>query len=42
LAPNVVGVDSGADLLPWFADEVQASSGLRRFYYERLQFWLVN
>ena len=42
-APNVVGVDSDADLLPWFAitaDEVRASSGLRRFYYERLQFWL--
>lgn len=42
-SPNVVGVDSDADLLPWFAvtvDEVQASSGLRRFYYERLQFWV--
>jgi linoleoyl-CoA desaturase len=42
-SPNVVGVDSDTDLLPWFAftvDEVQASSGLRRFYYERLQFWL--
>jgi linoleoyl-CoA desaturase len=42
-APNVVGVDSDADLLPWFAftaDEIRASSGLRRFYYERLQFWL--
>src|SRR5580700_3537722 len=42
-APNVVGVDDDADLLPWFAitaDEVQSSSGLRRFYYERLQFWL--
>ena len=42
-APNVVGVDSDADLLPWFAitaDEVHASSGLRRFYYEHLQFWL--
>jgi len=42
-APNVVGVDTDADLLPWFAitvDEVRASSGLRRFYYEQLQFWL--
>jgi len=42
-APNVVGVDSDADLLPWFAvtaDEVHASSGLRRFYFEHLQFWL--
>ncbi len=42
-SPNVVGVDNDADLLPWFAitaDEVRASSGLRRFYYERVQFWL--
>jgi linoleoyl-CoA desaturase len=42
-APNVVGVDNDADLLPWFAitaDEVDASSGLRHFYYRRLQFWL--
>ncbi|MBZ5607500.1 MAG: fatty acid desaturase [Acidobacteriia bacterium] len=42
-APNVVGVDSDADLLPWFAitaNEVHASSGFRRFYHRRLQFWL--
>ncbi len=42
-SPNVVGVDSDADLLPWFAitaSEVDASSGFRRFYHERLQFWL--
>jgi linoleoyl-CoA desaturase len=42
-SPNVVGVDSDSDLLPWFAitaDEVLASSGLRRFYYQRLQFWV--
>src|ERR1700761_8956507 len=42
-SPNVIGVDGDADLLPWFAitkDEVYASSGLRRFYYQRLQFWL--
>jgi linoleoyl-CoA desaturase len=42
-SPNVVGVDSDADLLPWFAmtaNEVHASSGWRRFYHERLQFWL--
>lgn len=42
-APNVVGVDTDNDLLPWFAitaDEVHVSSGLRRFYYRRLQFWL--
>jgi linoleoyl-CoA desaturase len=42
-APNVVGVDTDSDLLPWFAltmDEVHASSGLRRFYHERVQFWL--
>lgn len=42
-SPNVVGVDTDADLLPWFAitaDEVHASSGLRRFYYDHLQFWI--
>ena len=42
-SPNVVGVDGDADLLPWFAitaEEVHSSSGLRRFYHERLQFWL--
>jgi fatty acid desaturase len=42
-SPNVIGVDGDADLLPWFAvtaDEVHASSGLRRFYHRRLQFWL--
>ena len=41
-APNVMGVDEDADLLPWFAmtvDDINASSGLRRFYYERVQFW---
>jgi len=42
-APNVIGVDSDADLLPWFAmtvDEVRGSSGLKRFYFEHLQFWV--
>ena len=42
-SPNVVGVDEDGDLLPWFAftvDEIEASSGLRRFYYQHLQFWL--
>ena len=42
-SPNVVGTDTDADLLPWFAitaDEVHASSGFRRFYYKHLQFWL--
>lgn len=42
-SPNVVGVDEDSDLLPWFAftmDEVRASRGVRRFYYEHLQFWL--
>ncbi len=42
-APNVVGVDTDSDLLPWFAitaDEYHASSGFRRFYYKHLQFWL--
>ena len=41
-APNVIGEDGDADLLPWFAmtaDEVHASQGFRRFYYQRLQFW---
>lgn len=39
--PNVIGADPDADLSPWFAltaDEVRASKGLWRFYYERLQF----
>ena len=42
-APNVIGVDSDADLLPWFTmtlDEVHTTSGFRRFYHERVQFWL--
>jgi linoleoyl-CoA desaturase len=42
-APNVIGVDSDADLLPCFArtqEEVQRSSGLRRRYYLHLQ-WLA-
>jgi len=42
-APNVVGVDDDCDLSPWFAttvDEVNASHGLRRFYYEHIQFWV--
>ncbi len=42
-APNVIGVDEDVDLGPWFArtwDEVQRSSGLWRFYYEKLQ-WVV-
>jgi len=42
-APNVIGVDPDADILPWFAltaDEIHARSGLRRFYYGRLQFWV--
>ena len=42
-SPNVVGVDEDCDLSPWFAttvDEVYASRGLRRFYYQHVQFWL--
>jgi linoleoyl-CoA desaturase len=42
-SPNVVGVDTDADLLPWFAiteHEVHSSTGFRRFYYNHLQFWL--
>jgi linoleoyl-CoA desaturase len=41
--PNVIGVDGDADLLPWFAimaEDIQASTGWRRFYYLHLQFWL--
>jgi len=39
-APNVMGIDADADLSPWFAttaDEIAHSSGMRRFYYERVQ-----
>jgi fatty acid desaturase len=42
-APNVIGVDDDADLAPLFArtrDEMKGTSGLLRFYYERVQ-WLV-
>jgi linoleoyl-CoA desaturase len=42
-APNVVGVDGDSDLLPWFAltrDDIERSKGIRRLYYERLQWWL--
>jgi fatty acid desaturase len=41
--PNVIGSDPDADLSPWFAlteDEVRASTGWLRFYYERLQCWV--
>lgn len=39
-APNVIGVDGDADLLPWFArtrEDVLRTSGGRRIYYEKLQ-----
>lgn len=42
-APNVVGIDTDSDLLPWFAvtaDDIDGTSGFRRFYYRHLQFWL--
>ena len=42
-APNVVGVDQDADLLPYFAmtrEEIDGTTGFRRFYHERLQFWV--
>jgi linoleoyl-CoA desaturase len=42
-APNVIGVDDDADLLPWFAmspDEAARSSRLRRFYYHKVQWYL--
>ena len=43
-APNIVGVDKDSDFYPWFAlteDEVNRARGLRRFYYERLQWALL-
>ncbi|MFN0088355.1 MAG: fatty acid desaturase family protein [Blastocatellia bacterium] len=43
-APNVVGVDDDCDLSPWFAmtqAEIDASRGLRRFYYRHLQWMLL-
>jgi fatty acid desaturase len=42
-SPNIVGIDDDVDLLPWFArtrEDVEQARGLRRFYYERLQ-WIV-
>ena len=42
-SPNVIGVDDDADLAPWFArteEEVCRSTGLRRRYYEKLQFFV--
>ncbi len=42
-APNVIGVDDDADLLPWFAmspEEAARSGRLRRFYYQKLQWYL--
>jgi len=41
-APNVIGVDGDADLLPWFAmtqQEIDGTRGLQRFYHEKIQFW---
>src|SRR6185312_732697 len=41
--PNVVGVDHGVDLGPWFArtrEEVERSTGFHRFSYEHLP-WLA-
>ncbi|HKG20856.1 MAG TPA: acyl-CoA desaturase [Blastocatellia bacterium] len=43
-APNIVGIDEDSDFYPWFAltrDEVNQARGLRRFYYERLQWALL-
>jgi fatty acid desaturase len=43
LAPNVVGVDKDADLLPWFAmtePEVARGGRLRIFYYKKIQ-WIM-
>ena len=39
-APNVMGMDMDHDLMPWFSiieKQVQKTTGLRRFYYERIQ-----
>ena len=41
--PNMKGIDGDFDLLPWFAgtwDDVEASKGWRRVYYEHLQGWI--
>ena len=43
-APNVLGVDDDADLLPFFVlseEDAAAATGLRRWYYQRLQFILL-
>jgi linoleoyl-CoA desaturase len=43
-APNVLGVDDDADLLPYFVlseADAAAATGLRRWYYRRLQFILL-
>ena len=42
-APNVVGVDGDADFTPWLAltqHDVSAAHGLKRLYYEHLQ-WIL-
>lgn len=42
-APNVIGVDEDADLLPWFAlteRDVAGSHGLKRWYFEHVQWWI--
>ncbi len=43
-APNVLGVDDDADLLPFFVlseEDAASATGLRRWYYRRLQFILL-
>jgi fatty acid desaturase len=43
-APNVLGVDDDADLLPFFVlsqEDAEGATGLRRWYYRRLQFILL-
>jgi fatty acid desaturase len=42
-APNVIGMDMDHDLTPWFClvrPQIEETSGLRRFYYEHLQFFV--
>jgi linoleoyl-CoA desaturase len=43
-APNVIGIDDDADLLPFFVlaeEDAAGATGLRRWYYRRLQFVLL-
>ncbi|HUA63771.1 MAG TPA: acyl-CoA desaturase [Verrucomicrobiae bacterium] len=42
-APNVIGIDEDADLLPWFAlteRDVAGQHGWKRWYFKHVQFWI--